>query len=41
MNLNAHLRDVFGVYAVDGVAHILPGRGGLIAWHIGNKFAAV
>ena len=35
----AHLRDVFGVYAVDRVSHILPGREGLIG-HIGNKFAA-
>ena len=36
--MKAHLRDVFGVYAVDRVSHILPGRGGLIG-HIG-KFAA-
>ena len=28
-----YLRDVFGVYAVDGVSHILPGRGELIATH--------
>ena len=39
VGLKAHLRDVFGVYAVDRVSHILPGRGGLIG-HIGNKFAA-
>ena len=37
--MKAHLRDVFGVYAVDRVSHILPGGGGLIG-HIGNKFAA-
>ena len=40
VGLKAHLRDVFGVYAVDRVSHILPGRGGLIG-HIGNKFAAI